>query len=515
MRRLRHTDLRLSVLTSLAEGADRIVADVVYATPGAITEVVLPMPQEYYERTFEGPDAVEEFRSMLSRDPHPVIIGDVPASTEERHRAYLDAGRRVVDRCDVLIAIWNGVEKKGAGGTSDVIDYACGMDQAPSGGMSIAAPRKPVIILRTDRALEVELRANGGLHMPGMGEFERINNALASGMVTGRRSKARLDKLLGEDPPDDASAFGDAAATIKERLVPLDLVVEGISTACKRDHERRGTWTYAMAAMAVLFVAIGWAFEPVRLAAFSLEAVMLLTILGVILFARTRATHGRWLQYRFLAERCRVAVYFELLRLPPSVTRPFDQITARTDVAWVVRIFEEVRRAIGAGLDDPPRRDAAWLNRAKSLIIVPLIGGQIDYHAKRLRNFDARMKKFRRLLLASFILALAVALAHLAMVIHDPGAEHGFMGHVMVIASIMLPVAGGSIEGIRAQREYERQAGVSKRMVMELDRLRLRLHTVTREDQMEKVAQEVDRCLMRENAEWLALMFHTDLDLKA
>ncbi len=515
MRRLRHTDLRLSILTSLAEGADRIVADVVNATPDAITEVILPMPQEDYERTFGSSAAVEEFRSMLSRDPAPTIPRAVPASAEERHKAYLEAGRRVVDRCDVLIAIWNGVEKKGAGGTSDVIAYACGTDQASSGGNSVAEPRKPVIILRTDRSLEVEMRANSGLYLPGMGEFERINSALASGMVTAHRSKARLDKLLGEDPPDATSVFGGAVAVIRERLVPLDLVVEGIATACKRDHERRGTWTYAMAAMAVLFVAIGWAFEPVRLAAFSLEAIMLLTILGVILFARTRATHGRWLQYRFLAERCRVAVYFELLRIPPSVTRPFDQISARTDDAWVVRIFEEVRRAIRADHDDLPRRDPAWLDRAKSLIIVPLIGGQMAYHAKRLRKFDARMKRFRRLLLASFILAVAVALAHLAMVIHDPGVDHGSIGDVLVIASIMLPVAGGSIEGIRAQREYERQAGVSDRMVMELGRLRSKMHVVTREDQLAVVAQEVDRCLMRENAEWLALMIHTDLDLKA
>ncbi|WP_237707452.1 hypothetical protein [Serinicoccus profundi] len=38
--------------------------------------------------------------------------------------AYLAAGRRVVDLCDVLVAVWDGLPAQGKGGTADVVEYA-------------------------------------------------------------------------------------------------------------------------------------------------------------------------------------------------------------------------------------------------------------------------------------------------------------------------------------------------------------------------------------------------------
>ncbi|MCA1708813.1 MAG: hypothetical protein LC808_38260, partial [Actinobacteria bacterium] len=38
--------------------------------------------------------------------------------------AFFAAGRRVVDLSDVVVAVWDGMEAKGKGGTGDVVTYA-------------------------------------------------------------------------------------------------------------------------------------------------------------------------------------------------------------------------------------------------------------------------------------------------------------------------------------------------------------------------------------------------------
>lgn len=112
--------LRLVALSPLAEGADRLVAERVLAREGAELEAVLPMDEADYERDFADDASRSEFRSLLARAE---AIHRLPASTN-REEAYAAAGRFVVDRCDVLIAIWNGRLANGHGGTADIVAYA-------------------------------------------------------------------------------------------------------------------------------------------------------------------------------------------------------------------------------------------------------------------------------------------------------------------------------------------------------------------------------------------------------
>ena len=42
----------------------------------------------------------------------------------EREQAYERAGRYVVDRCDAIIAVWDGEKSRGRGGTAEIVGYA-------------------------------------------------------------------------------------------------------------------------------------------------------------------------------------------------------------------------------------------------------------------------------------------------------------------------------------------------------------------------------------------------------
>jgi hypothetical protein len=105
------------VLTSLAEGADRIAADRALARGGRI-EVVLPLDVDDYERDF--PASVEQFRALLARAESTVVRTGGPA----REDAYWAAGCAVVDGSDALLAVWSGHPAKGRGGTAEVVARA-------------------------------------------------------------------------------------------------------------------------------------------------------------------------------------------------------------------------------------------------------------------------------------------------------------------------------------------------------------------------------------------------------
>lgn len=113
---LRSQPAGLVAICSLAVGTDQLVAQAVLDIGGALDVVI---PCERYDETFNGADLVR-FRQLLGRARRIETLRH-PAPTEE---AFLDAGRRVVDHCELLVAVWDGEAADGLGGTGDVVDYA-------------------------------------------------------------------------------------------------------------------------------------------------------------------------------------------------------------------------------------------------------------------------------------------------------------------------------------------------------------------------------------------------------
>jgi hypothetical protein len=113
-------------ISPAAEGADRIVAREVLAWKGegngclSFLEVVLPMPREEYEKDFRTGESLLDFRDLVARARLTPQMEDAGS----RELAYLYAGRYVVDHSDILIAVWNGKEAAGVGGTADIVQYA-------------------------------------------------------------------------------------------------------------------------------------------------------------------------------------------------------------------------------------------------------------------------------------------------------------------------------------------------------------------------------------------------------
>jgi hypothetical protein len=113
-------DRTFTVVTALAEGADRLVPARVLIRPGARVHAVLPLPPLDYEADFETVASLSAFRALLALDPHPAAIPPAPT----RAAAYAAGGRYVVEHCDVLVAVWDGRGGAGEGATGEIVALA-------------------------------------------------------------------------------------------------------------------------------------------------------------------------------------------------------------------------------------------------------------------------------------------------------------------------------------------------------------------------------------------------------
>ena len=107
----RRVGSNITVLSPLAEGADMLCAKLALDI-GFRLAVSLPMSASEYRKDFSG-NAAAEFDCLLSMadEVFTVLTEDsVPAHTS-RGFYYRQAGIYVAKRCDMMLAVWDGVEK--------------------------------------------------------------------------------------------------------------------------------------------------------------------------------------------------------------------------------------------------------------------------------------------------------------------------------------------------------------------------------------------------------------------
>jgi len=123
----------LAVLSSLAEGADRLVAEAVLKKPDSSLIAIIPFNMKDYITDFGEKDSASraQFDSLLSKASEVVELPE--AATREE--GYAQGGDYAVDNCDVLIAVWDGQEALGRGGTGEMVARA-------------RSQGKPVLIVR-------------------------------------------------------------------------------------------------------------------------------------------------------------------------------------------------------------------------------------------------------------------------------------------------------------------------------------------------------------------------------
>lgn len=111
---------RITIISPLAEGADRLVAWRAMANNDADLVVPLLLDVEEYMLDFSRISSKAEFVTLLEQAAQVI---ELPA-LKNREASYLAAGRYVLEKSDALIAIWDGRPARGIGGTGQIVAQA-------------------------------------------------------------------------------------------------------------------------------------------------------------------------------------------------------------------------------------------------------------------------------------------------------------------------------------------------------------------------------------------------------
>ena len=111
------------LLSPLAEGADRVAAEVALAS-GIKLAVPMPMAQADYERDFTMAESLSEFRRLLATaksqwelredQPNQASLSD----SDRRTQRYAAVGDFIARTSHVLILLWDGHDNEKVGGTA-------------------------------------------------------------------------------------------------------------------------------------------------------------------------------------------------------------------------------------------------------------------------------------------------------------------------------------------------------------------------------------------------------------
>lgn len=503
------TAVRLSVVSQLAEGADRIVVREALASDPALEprlEAFLPLERDRYaEAQGFGAESRRELDRLLGaavvrREP----LGQPAETAEDRVAAFEATSRQIVARCDVLIALWDGRPAGGRGGTAATLDYA-------------AARGKPCIWISTAAAAEVtDNLAPGSAAAFHREVADRAMPEAASEPVAAeakdvlaslRGSFEALDEYNREpdrlDEDDVLTALDPAAAPGDDAWVREPY---GRATALATRWHQRFKWMARIIPLLVTLAAgalatsLTWG-EGEALWSWA-EAVLLTLALALVLLVRRVGFHRRWLSYRLLAERLRSAYYLAPTGVDFRRQARLEPVySGSSSSSWLMRAFEEVwDRRPGAGAAAPvaPRGDFERLRRDLAEVWV---GGQIGYH-QRMRALHGRWHR---------ALVGAAGVLFLATVVFACLHSRHVWEHASVFFSILLPAAAAALGVLLSVNPHQALSERSERTVADLEIAKRDLLDA-RPDALAAVSSEAARVIAQESGTWFGSMWFHDIE---
>jgi hypothetical protein len=488
-------ELVLVAVSSLAEGADRLVAELVLEEPGSLLEAALPLPTADYLADFQEPESRQQFEELRRRASRTWIA----PKTASREEAYERAGCYVVDRSDVVVALWDGEPARGRGGTAAVVAYARDR-RVPM--VWVQTRGNPAVVNETDgpRAGVVRTAARR-LHEYNVGKIRRAEFTA--------RVRSQIEALRPDLPEGSrVDPVGVLAEDVAAWLVPYYVRADVLALRLQRMFRALSTGMFVMAAAAVLIVAVQVNFLSSLNWLVAFEVVALLGLLAIPVLNRRWRLHDRWISYRFLAERLRSVYFLTLAGTAHGQPRaaPLAYLSDPTE-AWIERALAELVAHRPKSSIQPAA--VASLRRYLSHF---WIAGQLRYHRKTARKHRAWDDRLTRATGLLFFLTLITALLHMAGAgEHDTAKTHWAL--LLIVASISIPAIGAAMHGIGTQRQFRRHADRYQRMAGLLAQLQEEMDSAESLGQVRQIAVETERIMREENSDWFGVMRFYDMEL--
>ena len=353
--RERFPELQPIVLSPLAEGGDRLVAEAGLEL-GARLIVPLPLPAEMYVQDFATARSREQFEHLLGQaEVVALALPDGEGGIEALHvpgalrdRQYLLAGLYVASHCHVLFALWDGSDGGGVGGTAQIVRYYLG---GPLPGARRASDNLRQMLSGDDDSLVLHLpvqrasrRESPAFDLQPRWLTSAGQRPLAAGMppdyrrIFERMQVFERDRLKHAGQPGDAMPPGDPAQAQAQ-------VVDAMAVG----YQRRTT--AAMRAIHGLAALMGLAFllySDLGAPDWMLWVFLAFFVVGlaIALLARHRDWHRKYIDYRALAEGLRVQAFWRRAGLSMTGDPEFahDNFMQKQDVelGWIRNVMRQV-----------------------------------------------------------------------------------------------------------------------------------------------------------------------------
>lgn len=430
------------------------------------------------------------------------------------------AGRVMIERTDLVIAVWDGKVANLPGGTGHTVATALTMG-TPVLLVDPVTPQAWSILTRPEELGHIGMRASDA-----QADTARLEATIHAAVVAkgwhpqrlaGERWHDRSSRIFGlyrliervfgdgkllpvsaqvayEAP--EAIATGSAAemlaavaaapggdpqlaARLRDELLPMFARADGIAGRLS-DAYRSGMCTnFVLAALAVI---IGLAFYPLGMTHAkwlfaSVELLLLAGILALTFAGSRRGWHRRWFELRRVAEYLRHAPGLLLL----GVSRPTGRWPRKggggNAAEWPEHFARHTLREVGL---PRVRVTRAYLRACLDGVVRPHVAAQRSYHEGKAVRLERVHHRLDRLAGTCFALAVVSVLAYLLLKLATvagiaPKSVSDALSPVFTLLGVAFPTLGANIAGIRYFGDFERFGAISRAAAERLGEVETRI----------------------------------------
>jgi hypothetical protein len=559
--------LLLRLVSPLAEGSDRLIARTllammpVAAQAGCAVELAAPLPfdRATYRASFSGGDAsIAEFDQLLAAAGGGVLELDGAFAPDfVRHQSYAVVGRTVVRNCDLLIAIWDERSAAdGGGGSGDTVNYARRVGVPvlrfdPDGHLDpewLAPSKAPRHRASGDAAMRMRHYIVHLLRRPGHSDHRLPwPVALLFGINSAERDPLRV--FLGEREESNRNIWAfhaallrvikpSAASSVPESDTvrhmaerPADDTGSGATSFNPFARQRWDTTRpvaarlagkyqqrYKSAYLAILILSLAAVLIAIACVAaghppgwlIAVELAVLLSILAIWSFNEIGAWHGRYLEYRFLAEMRRPLMHLHAFARGASGPLASDSRFGRGP-RWATWLYGNQARALafpGGAFNK------ATVQKSKRAFLRDLVEPQIAFH--RQREPEARAAERRLGLIGWLAFGATLCVVATKLVLHCLQIHAGLQTCLGIMGAA-LPSIAAFVFAVRAYEEFGVLANQSEAAVVDWRAIRDRVEAVTPGDPLasERLGSEVRAAaalLMDDVHDWTNIFEMKEID---
>lgn len=428
-----YPDRRLQVMSSLAEGADQLVAEIALEM-GIELMVPLPMPKELYLDDFPTAEKRARFEHLCSRASEiyelPLAKGNTAESIgragHARNREYAQVGVFLSAHCHILLALWDGKPGTELGGTGQVVKFHHD-DIMPGYTAKTVATQQMLVDDESDLVYHIVCsrdRPDGAPHpdfrpqqcfwftkdrhnprsddIPPQHQviFERSGEFSRSAMQHAEEIERDSWPLLGQNAKE---YLPHGIQDIDKIFRMADWLAIHFQKKTVRVLRITHVLAFLMGAMFILWSDL----ETLSVYMFAF-LLFFLVAAGVQFFARRGAWHRKYLDYRALAEGLRVQFYWAAAGVTNENESKFTHDnflqTQDPELGWI----RNVMRVAGTECDASPTMTQEGLMFTLREWIGDDRSGQLGYYHKKVRERTRKSRLTERLGLLSLLTSVVV-----------------------------------------------------------------------------------------------------------